>query len=371
MRIAIVNTLSIPAGEASVNRILSYSKELVAIGDEVVVLSSGKPIVAQKGEICGVKYECLGVGGNLNALWMIVCRILNNKYDAVILVTSSLLLIYPLFCVCKMKRVKLFNEKSEFPFVLMHDGFFRRLYAKFYVNTTYRLFDGMIIMTKPLMAYFSRKVRKSCALFEMPMTVDVSRFDIERANSEYGDYIAYCGNMAGNKDGVMNLIDAFDIASKKIKDINLLLIGGATNEKDWHKIQAFAASRNNKRIIFYGKADRDDIPKLLKNAKALALARPQSLQATGGFPTKLGEYLATGNPVIVTKVGDIPYYLNESNAFTAVPDDNQAFANAIVSVFSNYDAAIVRAKKGQELAYTIFNAKVQAGKLHDFLDTIK
>ena len=48
----------------------------------------------------------------------------------------------------------------------------------------------------------------------------------------------------------------------------------------------------------------------------LVLARPDNIQAKGGFPTKLGEYLATGNPVVVTKVGEIPNYLIDGvNAF--------------------------------------------------------
>ena len=58
------------------------------------------------------------------------------------------------------------------------------------------------------------------------------------------------------------------------------------------------------------------MPKYLCNAKLLALARPDSIQAQGGFPTKLGEYLATGRPVVVTKVGEIPDYLEDGvNAF--------------------------------------------------------
>lgn len=371
MRIAIINTLPIPSGEASVNRILSYSKELVAIGNDVVILSSGRPIEAEKGEISGVKYECLGANGKLRALYNVINRIKKDNCDFVIVVSNSLLLIYPLVLICWLNRITLIQEKSEFPFVLMRKGMLRQLYARFYVNTTYKLFDGLIVMTKPLMEYFKTKVRHSCKLFEMPMTVDVERFDISKTRSEFGDYIAYCGNMAGNKDGVMNLIIAFNMAAPRIENVNLLLIGSSTNKEDWNKIQKLVASLKNERIIFYGKADRNDIPLLLKNAKALALARPSGLQATGGFPTKLGEYLSTGNPVIVTKVGDIPRYLNESNAFVVEPDDNQAFADAIVSVFLDYDAALIKARKGQSLALSVFNAKVQANRLHEFLKSIK
>ena len=369
MRIFIVNTLPIPSGNASVNRLLSYAKELVPLGNDVTVLSSGKS-EEKEGVIDGVKYRNYGYLGLIKALVAIMKALKKEKPDVAILVSNSLLLIYPIWFTCKTKGIKLLQEKSEFPFVLKKTSFLGRLYAKIYVGTTYKLFDGLIVMTKPLMEYFKDKVRKNARLFEMPMTVDVDRFLIAKGPSEYGDYIAYCGDMAGNKDGVMNLIEAFDIASKQIKDVSLLLIGGSSNPDELVKIRQYVDSLNNDRIRFYGRADRAEIPQLLVNARALALARPSSLQSSGGFPTKLGEYLSTGNPVIVTKVGDIPHYLNEGNAFVVEPDDNKAFAEAIVRVFADYDKAKEIGTKGKDVAMSVFNAKVQAGRLNEFIQSI-
>lgn len=266
--------------------------------------------------------------------------------------------------------MKFLQEKSEFPFVLMKKGILRKAFAKFYVNTTYRLFDGLIVMTKPLMEYFKDKVRKNCRLFEMPMTVDVERFDIDRTNTEYGSYVAYCGNMAGNKDGVLNLIEAFNGIAIKHPDVKLLLIGGSSNQNDWDKIVKRVKETGNANIILYGKAMRDEIPSLLKNAKVLALARPSSLQSTGGFPTKLGEYLATGNPVVVTAVGDIPQYLNETNAFVVEPDNNESFAYALSKVLSDYGKAQEIGKNGRELAMSVFNSKLQSQRLYEYLETV-
>lgn len=369
MKIAFVNTLPIPSGNASVNRLLSYAKELVSLGNDVSVLSSGRSEVRQ-GSIDGVKYLNYGHKGLIRALLTMMKALRKQKPDVLILVSNSLLLIYPIWFTCMTRDIKLLQEKSEFPFVLRNKGLLGRLYAKFYVGTTYKLFNGLIVMTKPLMEYFKDKVRKDAKLFEMPMTVDMDRFAIEKCESKYGDYIAYCGDMAGNKDGVMNLIDAFNIASPKIDNVNLLLIGGSSNLDELNRIQQYAESLGNTHIHFYGKADRSEIPQLLVNAKALALARPSSLQSSGGFPTKLGEYLSTGNPVIVTKVGDIPHYLNESNAFVVEPDNNNAFADAIVKIFSDYSKALEIGSKGKEVALSIFNAKVQTNRLNNFLKSM-
>lgn len=368
MKIAIVNTLPVPSGNASVNRFLGYGKELVRLGVGVDVLTSAS---CDNCEIEGVKVSSCGKGVSMfGALKRITTKVRKNNYEAVILISNSLLLIYPLWFACKRGKVRFLQEKSEFPFVLMKKGFLHKLYAKFYVNTTYRLFDGLIIMTKPLMEYFKNKVRKDCKLFEMPMTVDTERFAIDKTDSEYGDYIAYCGNMAGNKDGIMNLIEAFDKASPKIGNVKLLLIGGSTSQEDWEKTVHEVENTKNNKIIMFGKASREQIPSLLKNAKALALARPSSLQSSGGFPTKLGEYLATGNPVIVTAVGDIPHYLNSDNAFVVEPDNNSLFADTIIGVFEDYKKAKEVGEKGKELANTVFSSKYQSKRLKVYLETI-
>ncbi len=367
MRIAIINTLPVPSGNASVNRFLGYGKELVKMGVDVHVITSAS---CENSEIDGLTVMSCGKDTSLlGALSRITRLVRKGSYDTVILISNSLLIIYPLWLVCKCSSVKFLQEKSEFPFVLMKKGLLYKLFAKFYVNTTYRLFDGLIVMTKPLMDYFKTKVRKNCRLFEMPMTVDIDRFSIEKTVTKYGDYIAYCGNMAGNKDGVLNLIASYVKASPDLSNVKLLLIGGSTSKEDWNKIVEAVKQTQNSNIILYGNATREQIPSLLKNAKALALARPSSLQSTGGFPTKLGEYLSTGNPVVVTSVGDIPLYLNETNSFVVSPDDNDAFANALIRVFANYDDAMTRGKCGQELAETVFNSKVQSVKLYSFLES--
>ena len=374
MKILIVNTLPVPSGQASVNRILSYAKGLVELGDDVNVLSSAYSSDAE-GKVYGVKYHNLGRRngrkGLIAPLLQIITAVRRGKNDVIILVSNSLLLIYPLFFVCKLKGIKIIQEKSEFPFVLMRKGPFSKIWATIYTSTTYKLFDGMIVMTKPLMDYFLTKVKKSCKLVEVPMTVDLDRFSIDKSQTTvFGDYIAYCGNMADNKDGVMNLIEAFDIASRKVKNVKLLLIGGSSNPEDLDNLKAYAKDKGDGRIVFYGRAMREEIPQLLVNAKALALARPSSLQSTGGFPTKLGEYLATSNPVVVTAVGDIPRFLDESNSFIVEPDNNQAFAERLIQIFSNYTVAQEIGKEGRKVAEQYFNYKVQSPKIHNFIQEI-
>ena len=55
------------------------------------------------------------------------------------------------------------------------------------------------------------------------------------------------------------------------------------------------------KVIFTGAVPYTDVPQLLIDAEILALDRPDNKQAKYGFPTKLGEYLMTGNPVVIPR----------------------------------------------------------------------
>lgn len=374
-KIAFINTLKIPSGEASVNRILSLAKGLVECGDNIDIISSNVNKEYANGEkVDGIRIFNLGkkksIIGLLNALMRIINQLYKEKYDAVVSTTNSLLLIYPLAIACKLVNTKLIQEKSEFPFSLMKKGLFNKLYSKFYVNTTYKLMDAMIIMTTPLLEYFQNKVRKNCKFIHIPMTVDSTRFEIPKTTSEYGDYVAYCGNMSGNKDGVENLIESFKYVLIQNPQLKLLLIGG-TNDDQELRILKQKAGEISENIIFYGKANRNQIPQLLRNATILALARPSSLQSSGGFPTKLGEYLSTGNPVVVTAVGDIPSYLNESNSYVVQPDNNQLFGEAINIAYNDSNKSKEIGKEGNKLAQSVFDYKAQSKRLHNFINELQ
>jgi glycosyltransferase involved in cell wall biosynthesis len=294
-----------------------------------------------------------------------------NRFDRIISTSNSLLLIYSLFVICKIRKIPFIQEKSEFPFVLNKKSIFGKLYAKFYIYTTLKMYNGMIVMTNPLNDYLTDKISSSCKRILLPMTVDNTRFLNVNKENKYGTYIAYCGDVGCNKDGVKNLIHAFSLIENKFTSLKLLIIGGSRDKLALSILKEYVSFLKAKNILFLGKVNRDEIPPLLCNAKILALARPKSLQSSGGFPTKLGEYLSTGNPVLVTSVGEIPFYLKDGeNAFLVPPDDDLAFAEKISYILEYYEDAIRVAYKGKILSETVFNYMYQSERLQEFLENL-
>lgn len=224
--------------------------------------------------------------------------------------------------------------------------------------------DKLFVISTALKNLFISKGVKASTVEIVNMIVDSSRFNVNSTNS--GEkYIAYCGNASNNKDGVDKLIKAFKIVSISHPNVKLYIIGKAPSKRiDGGNLQLAKELGLMDKIVFTGLVPAEEIPQMLKDAEVLVLNRPDSVQAKYGFPTKLGEYLLTGNPVVVTKVGDIPKFLKDGeSALLASPFDDQEFASKICWLLDNPYSAVEIGKKGKDVALRYFDSLVESTKI--------
>lgn len=256
-----------------------------------------------------------------------------------------------------LSKVKCFAERTEHPEV--SSGYNSRLLAlskKKYKKTLMGL-DGLFVISTPLKDYFISEGISESKIHIINMTVDPKRFISLKKQLGVIKYVAYCGTASNNKDGVDELIKAFAIIAHQYDDIKLMIIGKTPSKVDESGNLALIERLGIKdKVIFTGIVESERMPQLLKNAEVLALARPDSLQAQCGFPTKLGEYLLTGNPVVVTKVGDIPKFLvHEESALLANQRDPKDFAEKLKWALDNPILAKQIGENGRKIALREFN----------------
>jgi len=395
MNVLFITTEGFPSGMAQTNRIMSLARGLVKRGVSVKVLI-GRPTerkenqinFQQRGVFDGVDFQY--VGGRLvwpkkkackmlsllYSILLTIIYLLNNRgnYDAIIISNPRVIV----DCLLKMAggKVKCILAIDEYPVFERELKKFRWYYYKVY-KIGYNCYDGVLAMTRVLIKYYKPLTRNNIPFTHIPMTVEVERFINNNEPAPINNnYIAYCGNLGHNeKDGVPILIKSFSRLKNKFKDLKLVIIGGAkpSEEKELlRKLKLLVSDLHiENEVIFTGKISRTEMPKYLNNACLLALARPNSIQAQGGFPTKLGEYLATGNPVVVTKVGEIPFYLEDYvTAYLAEPNNVDDFARKLQEALQNKDASRKIGKNGQALAKNVFNYEKQAKQIIDFLNNI-
>ncbi len=264
------------------------------------------------------------------------------------------------------RNIRFFHEQSEYSFVSVYAN--KKNIQEKYLNEFLPVLDVFSIMTITLINYYKKYVGVNTKIIHVPMTVDFSRFKQNVLDKPDKHYIGYCGTMSNKKDGVIILIKSFIKIMNIFPDMSLYLAGHEVPKDDYLMQKEYILKNNaHNRIRYVGALTKEEMPDFLSNADVLALARPQSKQAEGGFPTKLGEYLATGKPVCVTKVGEIDNYLidNES-AFMAEPDSVDSFADALKRALTDENASEI-GRNGRNVAFENFNKDIQTKKLYDFL----
>lgn len=262
------------------------------------------------------------------------------------------------------KNVKLYAEKTEHPEVTVPESRMIKQSLQSHLRMCRNL-DGLFVISTALKDYYISKGVEESKIHIINMVVNPDRFIGLKKEPQKNRYIAYCGTVSNNKDGVDKLIKAFAIVSRKYPDVLLYIIGKAPSSLEDNENVLLARSLGVlDKIKFTGVISAAEMPQVLKNATVLALNRPNSLQAQCGFPTKLGEYLLTENLVVVTRVGDIPQFLvDEETALLSSPDDDEAFAKKVLWALEHpYEAELI-GKNGARIAMRYFNAKVEVIKM--------
>lgn len=267
----------------------------------------------------------------------------------------------------KIFNVLLVSERNEFPqSIIKNKRFFTLINSIFIYPWYYKLFHGYTLISNELINHYKKYSSKTCVLRKLPMTVDFSRFNSIKKSSKY-KYVFYAGSLNNDKDGVEFLIRAFMNIIEKIKDVDLL-IAGDSGIKDLSMVKQLVHSYNSNRIKLLGLVDRKNMPEYMINSSVCVLPRPDSIQAKGGFPTKLGEYLASGNPVIVTDVGEIPTYLSDKEVFIISRKNiEHELIIALKNIFSDYQMALQKGIIGQRRAIELFSLESNIKIIQEFI----
>lgn len=225
--------------------------------------------------------------------------------------------------------------------------------------------DGLFVISHSLRDYYISRNVSPEKVEVINMFVDINRIQNIELDASC-KYIACCGTVSTQKDGIDTLIQSFSIFHKTHPEYKLRLIGPFINMVDEIYLKDLVDNLGLKDFVdFTGAVPPREIPSLLKNARILALARPKNEQSHYGFPTKLGEYLSTSVPVLVTNVGEIGEFLKDmENCRMAEPSNVEDIAEKLCWIEEHYDEAKELAKKGYELVLSDFSYYVQSAKLY-------
>lgn len=352
---------------APTNRLLSFLKGFDELGvtvDVVFIYPNDKGDKLDTSGFKNITVHHLWDKRHLRNKWIkYICSFIDASRFAKSLAPQSRVLLMNsgqyLSYLTSRNDISVYHERTEhYNVAKIHPNFLQKKYFK-----TIPKLKGMFVISTALKESFVGIGAKNVSIVNM--TVDINRFSgLEKQENEE-KYIAYCGSASNNKDGVDDLIKAFAIVHHSYPEIKLYILGKAPKQGDTAGNLALVEELGlSSSVVFKGIIPAADIPQMLVNAEIAALARPDSLQARCGFPTKLGEYLLSGNPVVVTRVGDIPLFLEDGKTALLSDERNiQGFAEKLLWALDHKDEAKSIGQNGREVAIHHFNYKTEAEKI--------
>ena len=260
-------------------------------------------------------------------------------------------------------KVKVYLEHTENPEVVGIGGKFLTPSWKNYFKSLPHL-DGIFVITTALRDYFISKGVSPDKIYIANITVDPARFEQIRKQPHVERRITYCGTASNNKDGVDQLIKSFALVAEKYSDVKLYIIGPIPKSDESDNLKLINDLHLNDRVVLTGMISAREMPQQLVNSDILALDRPDNMQARFGFATKIGEYLLSKNPVVVTKVGDFGLFLiDKESAVLAEPDNCCKFAESLLWVLDNKERGELIGKNGYDVAMKSFSYKEVVKKI--------
>lgn len=400
--ILLVTTSNFPYGGASANVLRLLTTGLAKTNRNIEVLlqkgisyNSTTEDNKKEGSIEGVCYRYCGylfrprnllkwvidsAAGLIIPVLSVIRKKIKNKIDGVIMYNGTAYECLALFAACKVFRIPIINHVVEWyeketvvaswwKFPKWWDFLFRMKILNIY-------FDGLIVTGHFLKNYYTEKNVNGSKILILPNLVDISNFNSDEVYNPKNNNIiriGYCGTPV-RKDGIDDLMKAFQNVQMKHPNSELVVIGDKTfGDSLIPKLEEKAQKLGIlKKVKFTGLVKWEQIPGFLNSCDILVLARPSGKFAEAGFPTKLGEYMACRKPVVVTKVGDMPFYLkDQEDAMLAEPDNPESVASKICYLIEDREKAKEIGEKGllwvkQNLEFVETTQKV--GK---FLDTFK
>ena len=365
MNVTVLHMYPFPIGMAATNRILAYSKGLVNNGCDVNVLClnpCNSTDIPRNEVYQGIKYEY-----NLNpkksklryvhilkfiyslliSLLKIWERCKNKEIDYLIISTENRFILRIFSYLCKIYGVKSIFIFDEYPFQLRYcDNIDIVEKVRIKYNTALKNVSGFISITSFLNKFYNKDLHKPCLIF--PTITDISRFPDKKVNS-INKNICYMGSLDLSKDNVQLIIDAFDKVNHKYPDLKFHIYGSSSS-KDFEFLKKIIESKHlQRKVILKGEISFEQVPQILVDSYMLVSSQVNTPRIQAGLSTKLGEYLYSGTPVLLSNVGKISNYVQDNfHLFLAEPNNVDDYANKMEFIINNYDYALKIANQGRD-----------------------
>ncbi len=390
--IVFVGESGFPIGLATIQRLTLMAKAFLHVGDMTTVIcrkgvwkKSEKVAYDTQGNFEGINYIYTSKSGfrpdgflqrNIQKLKGMYgeytyLKKLKKKDKIDLVIVSDMKVIHVL-------RYLLYSTLLNFPIAvnfvemtssLQHrSNFLKRVNDYLLDKWVIKFFDGALPISDKLLDYF-KTIAPNKPYLKLPIICDFKKFNLQK--NEKDPYFLYCGSFRHSevRDFVVEAYRSIDI-NEHVK-LYMIVSGGGEEETEQLQQEMNNLFDNNP-ITLFANIPYKQLVELYTNAIALLIPLRHTVQDAARFPHKIGEYLASGNPVITTDVGEIKNYFKDGK--TALIADTyavSAFGEKMNYVLQYPEEAKQIGLNGKELGLKEFDYKAHGERLKGFVAELK
>lgn len=187
---------------------------------------------------------------------------------------------------------------------------------------------------------------------------DGARFR-KKFNIPWKRLVVYCGSIH-QFEGCVVLLHAFSALRKKREDVGLVMAGGIARydagqgTADYKALTAQLGMTDA--VCFTGHVSREDVCDVLAAADVLVSPKIDHPSNRIAFPIKIAEYLASGRPVISSRICEIDQYATDGRqALFIAPGDEKGLTAAMSRILDDPLLAESLGVQGKRLAKEVFD----------------
>ena len=380
-KILIAISHSFPYGAAYAARTRALSKLFQEVGYYVDILCDFPSEGAETKEYGNIYTVATGQYSGIKALVYLPILykrkldllISKNKYD--LIVSRSMFDRFDMILtVARKHRVPIILESCEWYDVrgFRHEKKDIRYYQfQHCFNNSYNKVDGVIAISRLLEEHYRPLVKRVIRIpgihevYRIPYRID-SRSDNEIR-------FLFAGNIFGEKEQFTELLIAMSKIQLDDKAIKLNVYGPSKQDviNSLDEIGRTSLEALGERVIFHGMVPQSKMAGICAENDFGVFFRPNRRSSHAGFPTKLGEYLAAGTPVITNDTGDLSLIVNNTENGYLLKGANVESIKDILEkcCMQSEDERILMRRKARLSAEKILDFSVYSAEIRDFISS--
>ena len=378
----------LPVGSANATRIASFAHMFRAIGYSVLMLGVNyRGLPQTEGFYEGIPYELLtfkemhytGLKSPLRRKYLkrhleawLDTRRQKNDVEAIFYSSRNGLASFFL-SYARTTGVPVLYNHVEWHLLSMFSGKFgifsffqNRFELRFVLNRIHNI----VAISSFLQHYYDRK---NCHTIRIPTIINLDNYPADEAWPDNEKLVLAYAGKPGKKDAILNVVSAIRMLESEGERVEFRLYG--ITEQEILAMGGLSQTDKalvGKQVLCKGRIPYEQVQSELKKADFTILLRKNWRNANAGFPTKIGESMASSVPVIANLTSDIGLYLHDGVEGLVCADETpascaQALRRALCLTREEKTAMRIMARKQAENA---FNYKTYVEEMRRYLDDV-